>query len=230
MYVKRHNGNTLVNDRGLVIGIDFGQAFGKGVWQSPVPELVPFRLTRQMFGALSPLDSEALLKRSMTCAMFALRANKHVLKQTLHIFIQDPTMDWIVDSKDRQGQSAAVADGAALSAGSAGFLQERMQIFDSKLAGAHPCDVMLREVDCNTWVHVKKSRSGFESILNRCRNTGAAATGGDEGGARGRAGAFDSGYSHNKYLGAADQVDALVRLATHPAALSRIWEGWAPWK
>ena len=230
MYVKRHNGNTLVHDRGLLIGIDFGVAFGKGAWRLPIPELVPFRLTRQMLGALSPLDSEALLKRSMTCAMSALRANKHVLKQSLNIFIQDPTMDWIIDSKDRQGQGAAVADGAALSAGSAGFLQERMQIFDSKLAGVHPCDVMLREVDCNTWSHVKNSRSGFEAILNRCRDTAAAATEGGRGGARGRAGAFDSGSSHDKYLGAADQVDALVRLATHPAALSRIFAGWEPYK
>ena len=27
-----------------------------------------------------------------------------------------------------------------------------------------------------------------------------------------------------------EQVEKLVDMATHPATLSRIWEGWAPWK
>lgn len=47
-----------------------------------------------MIGVLAPLDAEGLLKRSMTYVMQALRANKHVLKQTIAIFISDPTVDW----------------------------------------------------------------------------------------------------------------------------------------
>jgi hypothetical protein len=65
----RHDGNTLVSNHGLLVGIDFGMAFGKGTWAQPLPELVPFRLTKQMLGVLSPLDSAALLKRSMTCVL-----------------------------------------------------------------------------------------------------------------------------------------------------------------
>jgi len=59
----RHNNNTLVTGRGLLIGIDFGIAFGKGAWALPVPELLPFRLTKQMLGVLSPLDSKVWIHR-----------------------------------------------------------------------------------------------------------------------------------------------------------------------
>jgi hypothetical protein len=44
----RHTENYMVSRSGAVIGIDFGFAFGVGASALPVPELVPFRLTRQL--------------------------------------------------------------------------------------------------------------------------------------------------------------------------------------
>ncbi len=77
------------------MGIDFGHAFGSATQLLPIPELMPFRLTRQLLGVLQPLDAAGLLKRSMTYALSALRENKDLLIQTMKIFIEDPTVDWI---------------------------------------------------------------------------------------------------------------------------------------
>ena len=75
----RHNSNTLITDRGLLVGIDFGVAFGKGVWALPVPELVPFRLTKQMLGVLSPLDSKVC-----TCMYFCVFV--YMRRMYVHIY------------------------------------------------------------------------------------------------------------------------------------------------
>jgi DNA-dependent protein kinase catalytic subunit len=48
-----------------LIGIDFGHAFGTATQFLPVPELVPFRLTRQFTNFLKPLDTEGLLNHNM---------------------------------------------------------------------------------------------------------------------------------------------------------------------
>lgn len=171
------------------MGIDFGMAFGKGVWDCPVPELVPFRLTKQMLGVLAPLDSKALLKRSMTSVVSALRDNRHLLKQNLSIFLDDPTMDWIVDNNKKrqidegeQGQSAG-ARARGQSKGAAGdrsFLRERMRVLDLKLGGSHPCDVMEHDLQSSTWQHVSgpEPKKGISAILARARRSQAASVDG----------------------------------------------------
>jgi DNA-dependent protein kinase catalytic subunit len=205
----RHNSNTLVTDRGLLVGIDFGVAFGKGAWACPVPELVPFRLTRQMLGVLSPLDSEALLERSMTCVMLALRANKHLLKQNLNIFLEDPTMDWIIDNKSYAGAGVAgdAVRGGGAAQGHDNFLKERMQVLDCKLEGSHPCDVMRREVGCHKWPMVKDNLKGFEAILGRVKGSPVSLERepGDGGGG-GRGGRGRAVGRSNNFLSATDQV------------------------
>jgi DNA-dependent protein kinase catalytic subunit len=207
---NRYLGNTLVADHGFLVGIDFGEAFGKGAWAKPIPDLVPFRLTRQMLGVLSPLDSETLLKRSMTCVMLALRANRHLLKQNLSIFLDDPTMDWIIDNKRH-------ADAGGAGQGHDKFLTERMHVLDCKLEGSHPCDVMLREVGCNRLPIVKNNLKGFEAILGRVKGSPVSLSrepgNSDGGGREGRGGgAFDShsvsgsSLTNNNSLSAEDQV------------------------
>jgi DNA-dependent protein kinase catalytic subunit len=212
----RHDGNTLVSNRGLLVGIDFGRAFGKGIWANPVPELVPFRLTKQMLGVLSPLDSAALLKRSMTCVLSALRANKQMLIQNLSIFLDDPTMDWLVDSKNRQGLTLEAEDGggggggraaktsaetplqprqalhpAKTSAGDISFLRDRMQVLREKLNGKHPCEVMKIDIKSSKVPWVKEHERNIAALLDRVGSVKSN-----------RPGAF----SQQPSLSAADQV------------------------
>ena len=55
-------------------------SFGTAVQVLPIPELMPFRLTRQMIGALQPHDARALLQEPCTLAMAALRSGKGILE------------------------------------------------------------------------------------------------------------------------------------------------------
>lgn len=48
-----------------MITIDFGHAFGSATELLPVPELIPFRLTRQLVGFLEPLGVTGLLEHPM---------------------------------------------------------------------------------------------------------------------------------------------------------------------
>jgi len=147
----------------------------------------------------------------MTCALSALRANKKLLKQNLSIFLDDPTMDWIIDSKPRQGggdpeggRSGGKGKG---SAGNVSFLEDRMRVLHSKLEGVHPCDIMERELRSNTWKHIKENAKGCTAILDRARRSpdeSAASQRGDA--SAGRGGAFNSGTADSKLLDVADQV------------------------
>jgi DNA-dependent protein kinase catalytic subunit len=81
----RHLENFLLDMKtGGLIGIDFGHAFGTATQFLPIPELMPFRLTRQLIGFLQPLDTEGLLKHNM---MHTLRGK----------FTQELTTgDWLI--------------------------------------------------------------------------------------------------------------------------------------
>lgn len=57
---------------GDLVGIDFGYSFGTGTQMLPVPELMPFRLTRQLCGVLRPLDAKTLLKADMVLKIWTL--------------------------------------------------------------------------------------------------------------------------------------------------------------
>jgi len=145
----------------------------------------------------------------MTCVLSALRANKQLLKQNLSIFLDDPTMDWIIDSnKSRQGSGGAEGNmrggKGEGSAGNVSFLQDRMKVLDDKLKGVHPCGIMERELQSNSCAHIKKNMKGLSAILERARtNPGESASGGSS---TGRGGAFKSDTVELSLLDAADQV------------------------
>jgi hypothetical protein len=77
-----------------VVPIDFGHAFGSATQWLPVPEFVPFRLTRQMVGVLRPLGTQALLEPAMISALSVLHARREVLLRALDVFVRDPIADW----------------------------------------------------------------------------------------------------------------------------------------
>ena len=144
----------------------------------------------------------------MACVLSALRANKQLLKQNLSIFLDDPTMDWIIDSKSRQGNGGAEGSRRGGkgkgSAQSVSFLQERMNVLESKLDGVHPCNIMECELQSNPFNHIKGNPQCLQAILKRARGNPGESAGG--GGFTRREGASKNDTVGSKMLDAADQV------------------------
>jgi len=91
----RHLENFLVDkSTGCMIPIDFGHAFGSATEVLPVPELVPFRLTRQLSSFLNPLGPKGLLEHPMVCIMKALQGKKDIILNTMDVFVKEPLLDW----------------------------------------------------------------------------------------------------------------------------------------
>ncbi|KAJ3219137.1 hypothetical protein HDU67_002470 [Dinochytrium kinnereticum] len=91
----RHLDNFLVDLKcGQIIGIDFGHAFGSATEVLPVPELVPFRLTKQMERLMEPLGVAVMLKRPMTHVLSAIQEGKANLLNALDIFAKEPLIEW----------------------------------------------------------------------------------------------------------------------------------------
>ncbi|KAH9372219.1 hypothetical protein HPB48_003426 [Haemaphysalis longicornis] len=94
----RHLGNFLVDTRsGLEVGIDFGYAFGVATQFLPVPELLPFRLTPQYVALTEPFDqASGPLACAMHYTLHALREGARRLLDMMDVFVQEPTIDWLV--------------------------------------------------------------------------------------------------------------------------------------
>ncbi|KAL8000663.1 putative serine/threonine-protein kinase ATM [Plasmopara halstedii] len=99
----RHLDNFLLDlGSGRVIGIDFGVSFGAGASVLPVPELIPFRYTRQMNFVFQPYDGPSLLAREMQTVFDALRSKRQVVESVMNVFLHDPLLDWQQSIKIKQ--------------------------------------------------------------------------------------------------------------------------------
>jgi len=62
----------------------------------PIPELVPFRLTRQLRNVMLPLQEHGLMTSVMTHSLDALCCSADLLLTTMDVFIKEPSLDWQV--------------------------------------------------------------------------------------------------------------------------------------
>jgi DNA-dependent protein kinase catalytic subunit len=65
LYAICSNILTYFHGSGRLISIDFGHAFGSATELLPVPEVIPFRLTKQFVGFLDPLGVAGILRVPM---------------------------------------------------------------------------------------------------------------------------------------------------------------------
>eukprot|EP00624_Nannochloropsis_granulata_P005188 evm.model.NODE_36730_length_23693_cov_36.852951.1 len=229
----RHLENFLLDTRtGSLVGIDFGVAFGLGASALPVPELIPFRLTRQMLNVLQPLDSEGLLKTAMHQVLRALRDSKILLLSILELYLLDPVVDWH-GAAAAKGEKEDVSPlfGAhsidSYSSSSTASLWEpsrKILLAGAKLNGANPVDVLCSDLEKN--LHVIKKFNSLERIRGVVKG----------GVGRPRARLYqkkigrrerEDGKKGVERLTVAEQVEVLVDLATDPNVLMRQYVGLA---
>lgn len=63
-----------------------------------MPELVPFRLTRQFINLMLPMKESGLLHSVMVHSLRAYRANPDIIISTMDVFVKEPSLDWKVGS------------------------------------------------------------------------------------------------------------------------------------
>ncbi|XP_055323121.1 serine/threonine-protein kinase ATM isoform X2 [Sitodiplosis mosellana] len=94
----RHVSNILIDKTTAeLIHIDFGIAFEQGKCL-PTPELIPFRLTRDLVDALGPSGVEGVYRKSCEKTMEVLRKNKSTILTIVEVLLHDPLYAWALTS------------------------------------------------------------------------------------------------------------------------------------
>lgn len=92
----RHLHNILVDRKsGEVVHIDLGVAFEAGK-VLPIPEIIPFRLTRDMVDGMGYSKTEGVFRRCCEFTMDALREERESIMTVLNVLRYDPLCTWTV--------------------------------------------------------------------------------------------------------------------------------------
>jgi ataxia telangiectasia mutated family protein len=92
----RHNANILLDKvTGEIVHIDIGVCFEAGRIL-PIPETVPFRLTRDIIDGFGVLGTEGVFRRCCEFMLGALRENKDTIMTLLNVLRYDPLHNWTV--------------------------------------------------------------------------------------------------------------------------------------
>ncbi|GKT53761.1 phosphatidylinositol 3 [Colletotrichum tofieldiae] len=92
----RHGHNILLDNKtGEVVHIDLGVAFEMGR-VLPVPELVPFRLTRDIVDGMGITGTEGVFRRCCEFTLHALREETYSIMTILDVLRYDPLYSWSI--------------------------------------------------------------------------------------------------------------------------------------
>nr|XP_033789602.1 DNA-dependent protein kinase catalytic subunit isoform X2 [Geotrypetes seraphini] len=205
----RHLSNFMINmETGGMVGIDFGHAFGSATQFLPVPELMPFRLTRQFVQLMLPMKESGLIESVMVHALRAYRTDPSLLISTMDVFVKEPSLDWKnfeLKQLKKKGTWTKEVNTAEIN----WYPMQKVNYAKRKLAGTNPAIITCDELRLGH----EKSMAYKEMIAvargDKTHNI--------------RAKEPEDGLTEEI------QVKCLLDQATDPNILGRVWEGWEPW-
>ncbi|KAJ7402013.1 hypothetical protein BTVI_90061 [Pitangus sulphuratus] len=205
----RHLSNFMINkETGGMVGIDFGYAFGAATQFLGVPELMPFRLTRQFVNLMMPVKEWGLIYSVMVHALRAYRSDPDLLISTMDVFVKEPSLDW-KNFEERQLKKGGTWIKEINTSEVNWYPLQKVNYVRRKLTGANPAIITCDEL-----------RLGHEKLP--CYKDFAAV-------ARGNASQDIRAKEPEDGLSEETQVRCLIDQATDPNILGRVWEGWEPW-
>ncbi|GMR39856.1 hypothetical protein PMAYCL1PPCAC_10051, partial [Pristionchus mayeri] len=117
----RHADNILIDQSdGGIMHVDFNILFNQGE-RLNVPEVVPFRLTRNLVDGFGPTGAEGVWRKSAEATLEVMRANSETLLTVMQAFIYDPLIEFGEDRAqqnktglrkvEEKGKSNGIVDG-----------------------------------------------------------------------------------------------------------------------
>ncbi|XP_022371315.1 DNA-dependent protein kinase catalytic subunit isoform X2 [Enhydra lutris kenyoni] len=205
----RHLNNFMISmETGGMIGIDFGHAFGSATQFLPVPELMPFRLTRQFINLMLPMKEAGVMSSVMVHALRAFRSHSDLLVNTMDVFIKEPSFDWKNFEQKMLKKGGSWIQEINVTEKN-WYPRQKIHYAKRKLAGANPAVITCDELFL-----------GHEKVLAFGDYVAVARGSKDH---NIRAQQPESGLSEEA------QVKCLIDQATDPNILGRTWQGWEPW-
>ena len=132
----RHCQNIMLDEKtGEVVHIDLGIAFEAGR-VLPIPELVPFRLSRDVVDGFGITKTEGVFRRCCEFTMDALREDKGSIMTLLNVLRYDPLYTWSVSPlRAKRMQEQTVRDeGSKKKDQEAGEADRALSIVEKKLS------------------------------------------------------------------------------------------------
>nr|XP_025866827.1 DNA-dependent protein kinase catalytic subunit isoform X2 [Vulpes vulpes] len=205
----RHLNNFMVSmETGGLIGIDFGHAFGSATQFLPVPELMPFRLTRQFINLMLPMKEAGVVYSIMVHALRAFRSHSDLLTNTMDVFVKEPSFDWKNFEQKMLKKGGSWIQEINITEKN-WYPRQKIHYAKRKLAGANPA-----VITCDELFLGHEKALAFEDYV-------AVARGSKDHNIRAQQ--PENGLSEEA------QVKCLIDQATDPNILGRTWIGWEPW-
>ncbi|XP_062335709.1 DNA-dependent protein kinase catalytic subunit [Osmerus eperlanus] len=205
----RHLSNFMINmETGGMIGIDFGHAFGSATQFLPVPELMPFRLTRQFVNLMQPMKESGLIQSVMVNTVRAYRNDPDLLLNTMDIFVKEPSLDW-KNFEMKQLKKGGTWTESVDTKEIHWYPLQKVNFMRRKLEGANPATITSEELKLGF-----EKDPAFKHMLS-------VALGSEEHNVRAKL--------EPESLSVERQVDCLLDQAMDRNILGRVWIGWEPW-
>uniref|UniRef100_A0A182U745 non-specific serine/threonine protein kinase n=1 Tax=Anopheles melas TaxID=34690 RepID=A0A182U745_9DIPT len=211
----RHLSNiVLERATGMLVGVDFGIAFGAGTRDLPIPELVPFRLTPQFVGVMEPMRLAGVLQKCHLYTLQCLRNCRTLLRACLEVFVREPTVDWLRAARQRMVEQPSESGRAEERRSDREWNpQVRVDTVLRKLNGANPKQLLTDELRFGVVAQQRDFLVGYLALVD------AAAPACTEKVGRRATGTISTEL----------QTEMLLEMAIDSRLLGITYSGWYPW-